>query len=417
MHDSPYGIRRPASRTLIVRALLTLFALLLPTPVLAQFTIPGFELVHNAPADTVLETPHIRDAGTVWVDMIDHAQHSIDLEQFYVSGKKGSALDRVIGALEAAGKRGVHIRFLMERKGLSMSDTATLDRLKAIPNLTFRTIAWSDIAGSGIIHAKFFIVDGHAAYIGSQNFDWRSLSQIDETGLRITDRRIAAQVQQIFNIDWRMQARIAAGKPVPPLRTIDYAPITGNAFLVASPNAYDPPGVGDSQATLVKLIGSAHRAIDIEVMEYSTTAFGGGEYHVIDDALRAAAKRGVKVRLLISDWDLTEKRLPGLIALSHVPNIDIRVSRIPQAASGFIPYARTVHTKAMTIDGTLAWIGTSNWEGGYLDTSRNLEVVLRNEKMANEVEAMHQRLWNASYTAPLAEALKWPRAHPGGNAE
>jgi hypothetical protein len=36
----------------------------------------------------------------------------------------------------------------------------------------------------------------------------------------------------------------------------------------------------------------------------------------------------------------------------------------------------------MVIDNQLAWVGTSNWAGGYMDLSRNLEVVLRNEKMA-----------------------------------
>jgi hypothetical protein len=64
----------------------------------------------------------------------------VDFEQFYVAGGGGTALDRVITAMEAAGKRGVRIRFLMEQKGVAMSDEATLNRLKAIPNLTFRLL-------------------------------------------------------------------------------------------------------------------------------------------------------------------------------------------------------------------------------------------------------------------------------------
>lgn len=394
-------------------ALLALFA----TPAFAQSgrdIVPGYELVHNAPAGTTLVTPDLRDAATVWCDMIGRARHTIDFEQFYVFNQPGEALDAVIAAMEAAGRRGVHLRFLMERKGLPISDPATIERLKRIPNLDFRLLAWSDVAGSGIIHAKFFLVDGREAYVGSQNFDWRSLTQIDETGLRVTDRTTVGQMQRIFEQDWQAQGVIAAGQRVASLRSDDPAPITGRAFLVASPNAYDPAGVGDSQASLVKLIAAARHDVRVEVMEYGTTAFGGGAYHVIDDALRAAAQRGVQVRLMIADWDLTPARLPGLVSLAAVPNVEIRVSHIPQAASGFIPYARVSHTKVMTIDSEVAWIGTSNWEGGYMDTSRNLELVFRDRAMAARVGALQAQMWTSPYAMPLADALKLPAARPGG---
>jgi hypothetical protein len=65
-----------------------------------------------------------------------------------------------------------------------------------------------------------------------------------------------------------------------------------------------------------------------------------------------------------------------------LPNVEIRVVTLPKASTGFIPYARVIHSKTMTIDGKLAWVGTSNWSGGYFDLSRNLEIVLRNEQMA-----------------------------------
>ncbi|PEQ13426.1 phospholipase [Novosphingobium sp. PC22D] len=376
----------------------------LPAPVCAEFSVPGFELVHNAPAETTLATPDLREPVAVWTEMIARARHDIAIEQFYVTGEPGEALDPVMEALEAAGRRGVRIRFLMEKKGEAMSDPATIDRLKRIPNLEFRTLAWGDVAGAGIIHAKVFVIDGREGYVGSQNFDWRALSQIDETGLRITDRSIARRLQAIFEQDWRAQARIAAGETAPPVRAETYVPPRRRAMLVASPNAYNPPGVGDSQSALVSLIGAAEREIVAEVMQYSTTAFGGGDYRVIDDALRAAAARGVKVRLLIADWALTERRLPGLLALSAAPGVEIRVATIPQLSSGEIPYARVVHTKVMTIDDAIAWVGTSNWEGGYLDTSRNVEVVLRDAVMAKRLRALQEQLWTSAYAASLEEA-------------
>ncbi|MBW8754985.1 MAG: hypothetical protein JF595_12700 [Sphingomonadales bacterium] len=374
----------------------------------ADVRIPGFELVHNAPVETTLATPDIRDP----------ARTTIDFEQFYVAGKSGSRLDRVLASLEAAGRRGVRIRFLMEQKGLSASDEPTLARLKAIPNLTFRLLEFGKLAGDGIIHAKFFVVDGRAAYVGSQNFDWRSLEHIDETGLRIDDPRMVGQIKAIFAQDWLAQERVAQGLPVPDLRTADDTSDEGRpAFLVASPNRFNPPGVGYSEAALPRLIAQAKREIHVEVMEYAALARDGSPYPVIDDALRAAAGRGVKVRLLIADWDLTPARLPSLRSLASVPNVEIRVVRIPEASVGPIPYARVIHTKVMTIDGATAWVGTSNWEGGYLDHSRDLEVVLQSRTMASRLDALQQQGWTSVYAKGLEGAIAEREAQQAQQAQ
>ncbi|MDE1712430.1 phospholipase, partial (plasmid) [Chromobacterium amazonense] len=42
-----------------------------------------------------------------------------------------------------------------------------------------------------------------------------------------------------------------------------------------------------------------------------------------------------------------------------------------------------------------------NWSGGYMDKSRNLEVVLRNEAMAQRIAALHEQTWSSPYAAPL----------------
>lgn len=384
-------------------------ASVLPAAAQARFEIPGFELVHNAPVETTLETPDLRGPVEVWCEMFRRARRGIDIEQFYIAGQAGEPLDTVIGCLDAAGRRGVRIRFLMEERGQSASVAATIERVRAIPNLEYRILPWARVFGSGIIHAKFFIVDGRAAFVGSHNFDWRALAHIDETGLRITHRRIAGQLHRIFEQDWNAAALVAAGQPVPALRGESYAPMRGRAFLVASPNAYNPADIGDSQATLLRLIGEARREIRVEVMSYSTNAFGGGTYMLIDQALRAAAARGVQVRLLVANWTMYPNNLPGLESLDALPNVEIRVTAIPPAASGFIPFSRVVHTKIMTIDGRVGWVGTSNWEGGYLDNSRNVEVVMRDRRMAERLRALHEQMWSSTYSLPFAQARLIPR--------
>ncbi|WP_174280512.1 phospholipase D-like domain-containing protein [Sphingomonas bacterium] len=308
--------------------------------------------------------------------------------------------------MDRAARRGVAIRFLIEGKGVAMSDDPTIARLRAIPGLQFRTLAFAGLTGTGIIHAKFVVIDGTSGYLGSQNFDWRSLEHIDETGVRIDDPRVAGQLAAIFAQDWAAQATLAAGGQVAPTNTGEVlADDAGPATLVASPNAFNPPGVGDSQAELVRLLGEARHDARITVMDYAPLDQQRGYYGVIDAALRAAAARGVTIELLVADWDVTPAKTPWLRSLAAVPNVAIRVATIPPAAEGPIPFARVVHTKAMAIDGRVGWVGTSNWEGGYLDSSRNVELVFRDAGLADRIGRMHDTLWSSAYAVPLEAAI------------
>jgi len=72
-----------------------------------------------------------------------------------------------------------------------------------------------------------------------------------------------------------------------------------------------------------------------------------------------------------------------------------------------------IHTKTMVIDNQVAWVGTSNWSGGYMDLSRNLEVVMRNEKMAQRVAALHEQAWSSPYAQVLDINKQYPKPAKG----
>jgi len=380
----------------------------------AEFSIPGFELVHTVPVETTLATPDLREPLQVWSEMFDAAKHEIDLGQFYVSGKSGEAFDRVIDRLAAAGQRGVKIRFLMEEKGKFESDMPTIERLKKIPNLEFRYLDYSKVTGNGIIHAKYLVVDDSAAYVGSQNFDWRSFAHIHETGLRVTDSVVVKQLQQIFEYDWHAQELISKGQAVPTLnQTVVMANDQQAAFLVASPNAFNPSGVGDSETELQKLLAAAKSEVRIQLLDYAPLSYGPNHtrpyYAVIDNAIRAALARGVKIKLMVSNWNTDKPAINYLKSLALLPGMEIKIVMLPQPSTGFIPYGRVIHSKTMAIDGQVAWIGTSNWLGGYLDMSRNLEIVLRNEKMAKRIAELHQQTWDSAYAQPIDVMKDYPK--------
>jgi phosphatidylserine/phosphatidylglycerophosphate/cardiolipin synthase-like enzyme len=137
----------------------------------------------------------------------------------------------------------VKIRFLLDQKGVGLSSKATIERLKAIPNLDFRVLDFNKLTGNGIIHAKYLVVDGAVAHVGSQNFDWRSFEHIHETGLRITDPSGGAGAGDLQSglaragADgagaWPRQALNVARQPPDPQRDACWWP---------APNQFNPAG-------------------------------------------------------------------------------------------------------------------------------------------------------------------------------
>ena len=406
-------LRRHLHRVICGSCLMTL-----AHPVAAGFSIPGYELVYNAPAETPLQVDDLRTGEVVWREMFAGARERIDITQFYVAGQSGSRLETVLAALREAAARGVKIRVLLEDKGLCISTPETLAAFQAIPGLEMRIIPFGKLAG-GIIHAKYLVVDGSTAFVGSQNFDWRALEHIQETGLRITDASVVQQIAAVFEQDWQAQPRLVTGQPVP--MVAQPAPVGdllhGN-YLVASPRDWNPPGVRDTQAVLPRLLDSATQRIRVQVMEYAPLSYGPDKsrpfYPLIDNALRRAAARGVKVELMVADWNTGMPAVAWLKSLALVPNVQVKIVTIPPASGGFIPYARVVHSKIMTIDGRLGWVGTSNWSGGYFDNSRNLELVMNSEAMAARLDGLYQQLWDSPFAAPLRIGYDYPRPNPGG---
>src|SRR5262249_27548150 len=94
------------------------------------------ELVETAPVETTLDHPDVRDTPIVWRELIDRAEHTIDLSEFYASEPEGDAarssrLRPVTDALEKALARHVRIRLLLDQK-LSAQYPATVERLRSL---------------------------------------------------------------------------------------------------------------------------------------------------------------------------------------------------------------------------------------------------------------------------------------------
>jgi phosphatidylserine/phosphatidylglycerophosphate/cardiolipin synthase-like enzyme len=388
------------ARTALCRALLLAW---LPFQVQAA-AAPQFEVVTTMPAETVVSRAGTRDAATVWVEMIAAARRTLDIAEFYLAAEAGEALEPVIEAVLAAGRRGVAVRVLYDA-GMAATYPGTLARLRGQPGISPRPFDWRRLTG-GVLHAKYFVVDGREAYVGSQNFDWRSLSHIHETGLRIGLLPIVRALGQLFEADWSFAGGDNGAYRALALRAP--LPFDADARLVASPAGCNPPGVASALEALVGLLDKARRRITVQLLSYSTAGSrAAGRFVLIDEALRRAAGRGVSVCLLVSDWNLRQPGLDSLRGLARVPNIEVRFAVIPPARCGFIPYARVIHSKVLRVDDDVCWVGTSNWGYDYFFQSRNVEVVLRRPAVARVLDELFLSLWDGPYAQRLDPDKKY----------
>jgi phosphatidylserine/phosphatidylglycerophosphate/cardiolipin synthase-like enzyme len=357
-------------------------------------------LVQSIPKETALAHPDLAFAKDVWVEMIRSARSELDFAEFYIAQEPGGALGPVLDELEKAGQRGVRIRFVLSPRMLDQ-DVKAYARLRAVKGIELRLFDLKGVS-SGILHAKYFLVDGAQAFIGSQNFDWRALEHIHELGVRSTDPAIVKPLKAVFEADWRFS--LDKGLPTPTAPPVA-ASVAVETELVASPPFLLPAGIRPSGPALVELIGEARKHIQVQLLTYSPVSGKAHYWPAIDSALRAAAVRGVQVELMISDWVLKSRGLAHLKALSLIPNITVKIVSIPEASTGHIPFSRTIHSKYMVVDDSVLWLGTSNWEEDYFAASRNVEVILRQLPLATQAGQIYGRLWTSEY-AKAIEPMK-----------
>jgi phosphatidylserine/phosphatidylglycerophosphate/cardiolipin synthase-like enzyme len=378
-----------------------------------------FELVESIPIETVLENSDIRDAHDVWLEMINGAKKTLDIEQFYISNQAGEPLEDVIQAIERAADRGVAVRIISESK-FYKTYPETIERLQKRPNIHTRLIDFGKIAG-GIQHAKYFIVDGESTFLGSQNFDWRSLKHIHELGVRMHHASAARVYLDIFELDWKLaesNERDAAKDHLAQRRyDVPYLSVEGTDTIVFTPTCSPIGLIVDStlwdEPNIVRLIDGAQEEVSLQFLAYDTRSRDGSNYLVLDEALRRAANRGVKVRLLVADWEKDTPSERSLRNLAKVANIEVKFSAIPEWSGGYVSFARVEHCKFVLADSSTFWLGTANAEKSYFHTVRNLGVVVHNVTLGSLVHRIFSRSWNGPYVEPVTPDGAYTRREHG----
>lgn len=364
-----------------------------------------FELAESVPAETILGQMNIPRTGDVWLKMINEAKESIDIEMFYFANEKGQPLEEILSALKTAAGRGVQIRIIVDSGFYANNNDKSVDELEGIQNISIRKIPMGRIAG-GIMHAKYFIVDNENLFIGSQNMDWRALIHIHEIGARVKNKDLAKSFSEVFTTDWEYCGEVFSNQVYVGYNNSSN-PVTINStkygkiilYPAFSPVKINFPGMNSEEEELLKIIKNTKDSLLIQMYSYSPKAKNAKNYYdTIDIAIRDAASRGIKIKIIFSDWAIRDLATDFIKSLSAVPGIQIKFSSIPQYSGGFIPYSRVEHCKYFIADNNISWISTSNWEWGYFYNSRNATLIIDNIKINSDLNGIFQADWYGPYT-------------------
>ena len=170
--------------------------------------------------------------------------------------------------------------------------------------------------------------------------------------------------------------------------------------------------------TRLALIERAQRTVDLQYYIFADDEAGT----LVGQTLRRAARRGVRVRLLIDD-EHTVGEGPWLQALDSAPNIELRIFNpfadrgggLARTAEFLLDLARLdhrMHNKLLLTDNAAAVIGGRNIENAYFgesDTSNYLDLdVLAVGAAVRDLSRRFDAFWNSPWAIPAA-ALTGPR--------
>jgi len=164
----------------------------------------------------------------------------------------------------------------------------------------------------------------------------------------------------------------------------------------------------DALLARLNLIRAARRTVDLQTYIFDTD----DSARMVLDALLAAARRGVRVRLLIDQLSAISN-LDMLAALSGAHrNFALRIYNptFNQAVPGYLDYAASVlccfrrfnqrmHTKLLLVDGVVGIVGGRNYQDDYYDWDaeynfRDRDVLIAGPEGADMARSFAQ-FWNA----------------------
>jgi Phosphatidylserine/phosphatidylglycerophosphate/cardiolipin synthases and related enzymes len=323
------------------------------------------------------------------LEAIRGARSTITFETYiYWSGRIGREF---ADALAERARHGLRVHVLLDWVGSQKMDHQLLEEMRAagVEVHRYHPLHWYTLARlNNRTHRKLLVIDGQIGFTGGVGISdaWDGDAQ-DGEHWRDSHYRIegpaVAQMQAAFMDNWiKTTGKVLQGEGYfPPLQR------TGNALAQVFTSS--PSGGADSMQLMYLLsITAAERTIDLSAA-----------YFVPDDltlqALLAALKRGVRVRLIV----------PGEYVDSAVVHQASRATWGDMLAAGAQMYQfrpAMFHCKALIVDSQLVSVGSTNFDNRSFRLNDEANLNIYDRDFAARVERVFEQDLRSSTRVTLA---------------
>lgn len=310
---------------------------------------------------------------------IEEAKASIHYETFL--SKEGELTRRMSRVLCQKAREGVDVRVMLDGSGgKEFGKQGLTDMCDA--GVTVQKYHPIELRNLGILnnrdHRKIFIIDGRIGYVGGHCLvdTWLGDAE-DKKHFRDISARVegpvVAQLQSAFAENWIEECgEVPAGKKV-------FPELEPAGDMKAHVVWTSPAG---SPSTLKLLhymaIHAAKKSITIQ-----------NPYFLPDpdarDALLAAVKRGVKVRIMIPATTASDSKIVQHASHHHY-------GTLLKGGVTLFDYEKTLlHQKVMTVDRCWAAVGSTNFDDRSFEVNDEVTLVVYDERIALELEETFER--------------------------
>jgi cardiolipin synthase A/B len=375
-----------------------------PTDILERHI--GFEqAISDVPLVVGNKVTLLKNAAATYPAMLTaiHGAHdNINLEMYILSD--GQIGQMFADALIERARHGVQVNIIYDGLGSLDTPASFFDQLRSNgiavvefnPLSPFQARFWSVRQLTHRDHRKLLIIDGRTAFTGGIN-----ISEVYASGLRSetsgtppaywrdtdieVDGPAAGEFQKLFLVDWYREGGI---------------PLNHNRYF---------PKVAAKGRQIVRVIGSnpeqfpliyldlISAVVNSETNVYVTDAYFAPDYQM-RRALRAAARRGVDVRLLLP----SQSDEPFIVSAQRA-----HYNGLLKAGVKIYEWSgKMLHAKTATIDGVWSTVGTSNLDWWSIARDNEVNAVVLGHNFGDEMNLMFK---NDLEDSQQIELTQWNR--------
>jgi len=330
-----------------MRYLPVLFIVLLTAIIFAGCTGTQPAATQATPVHTLVVEPN--DGRTMVLDTINGAEKTLTITIYELNDPQ------IVSALAAAEKRGVSVRVLYNNASFA-SMNQTNPNFYAVYNLTPAGVALEPASPVfTVTHQKTLTADGKKSLIMTFNLEPGYFATTRDFGILTTNMTEVQEITDVFEADWNYQ------KVTPSVQTLVWSPV-------------------NSRAKILSVINGSAKTLEVYNEEIKDPQ--------CIDALIAAAKRGVVVRVIAADLQGNEGRNTNAQALRTLNAGGVQAKTITSLY---------IHAKMALADynttGQIVYLGSENFSNVSLNQNRELGILVTEKPILDRLESVFSQDW------------------------